>query len=130
MSQAAPKVKCGAACCTVKIDPTVDAVCARHQKLVPPDWLKRWKTALKQKSAAKITRDKFNALREVEFIRATCIGATLRTLPALIVAVLLCACGGGSHTTSRTLPPLDTLNVGCAAAIFVGWLAFAVRYQG
>ena len=81
MNQANPTVKCLAPNCTAQINPDVDAVCAKHQKLVPPYWLKRWKKAVAQKAAAKITREKFNALREVEFVRAAIIGACQRVQP-------------------------------------------------
>ena len=83
MNQAPPTVKCIAPNCTAQINPAVDAVCAPHQKLVPPYWLKRWKKADAHKAAAKTgtTRDRFNALREVEFVRGTIIGACQRVQP-------------------------------------------------
>ena len=64
--------------CTGVINPAIVPVCSKCQQLVPPYWLKRWKAALKQKAKARITRDRLAAFKEVEFVRATCIGAAQR----------------------------------------------------
>jgi len=122
--------------CTEVIDTDATAVCLLHQTRVPPYWVKRWKKAVKAKAASKVpgttVSKKLTAFREVEFVRATCIGATLKVLPLLVLSALFCGCSAGGHTHAhaRALDIVDIANICCGIALVVAQLIFTAAYQG